>query len=248
MESDTFREMETLPRIGVISSGRGENLRYIIKATESGYLRARVVIVLTNQPDAGALRIAAEFGVPAEFVDPAGLSREEYDRLLMERLDRARVDLVVLTGYMRILSPEFVRHYRNRILNIHPALLPSFKGVDAFQQALDYGVKWTGTTIHIVDEEVDHGPIVYQVPVPVREGDTHESLKARIQRAEYRAYPKAIKMFLEGGPKIEGRRVIFERALERSRREGELSEQSKTSVSSSEDKSDTGSRDIRNNN
>jgi len=211
LESDTFTGSTPLPRIGVVSSGRGENLRYIIKATRSGYLRAEVAIVLTNQPDAGALRIAREFGVPAEFIDPAGLSREEYDRLLIERLDAARVDLVVLTGYMRILSPEFVRHYRNRILNIHPALLPSFRGVDAFQQALDYGVRWTGTTIHIVDEEVDHGPIVYQVPVPVKPGDTHESLKARIQRAEYKAYPKAIKMFLEGNPRIEGRRVVFER-------------------------------------
>jgi len=213
LESDTFTGSTPLSRIGVISSGRGENLRYIIKATRSGYLRAEVVIVLTNQPDAGALRIAREFGVPAEFIDPSGLSREEYDRLLIRRLDDAAVDLVVLTGYMRILSPEFVRHYRNRILNIHPALLPSFRGVDAFQQALDYGVRWTGTTIHIVDEKVDHGPIVYQVPVPVKPDDTHESLKARIQRAEYRAYPRAIKMFLEGNPRIEGRRVVFERQV-----------------------------------
>lgn len=200
------------PRIGVVSSGRGENLRYIIKAIRSGYIRAEVAIVLANQPDAGALAIAEKFGVPAEFLDPAGLDRTEYDRLLMDRLDRCGVDLVVLTGYMRILSREFVSHYRNRILNIHPALLPSFKGTDAFSQALDYGVRWTGTTVHIVDEDVDHGPIVYQVPVPVRPGDTREILKARIQRAEYRAYPKAIKIFLESGVRIEGRKVVFDRA------------------------------------
>jgi phosphoribosylglycinamide formyltransferase-1 len=119
------------------------------------------------------------------------------------------VDLVVLTGYMRILSPGFVKRYKNRILNIHPALLPAFRGLDAFQQALDHGVQWTGTTIHIVDEEVDHGPIVYQVPVRVKKGDTRESLKARIQKAEHRAYPKAIKTFLEGKPEVVGRRVIF---------------------------------------
>ena len=120
------------------------------------------------------------------------------------------MDLVVLTGYMRILSPRFVRYYKNRILNIHPALLPSFPGLDAFSQALEHGVMWTGTTIHIVDEDVDHGPIIYQMPVPVKRNDTHESLKARIQRAEYRAYPRAIKMFIEGNPKVVGRKIVFE--------------------------------------
>lgn len=195
--------------IGVISSGRGENLRYILKAERSGYLPARVGIVLADQAEAGALRIAREFGVDCSYLNPSGLKREEYDRLMAERLDSAGVELVVLTGFMRILSPFFVQHYKDRILNIHPALLPSFRGMDAFQQALDNGVKWTGTTIHIVDEHVDHGPIVYQVPIPVREGDTHESLKARVQRAEYRAYPRAIKMFIEGKPEVVGRKVVF---------------------------------------
>jgi phosphoribosylglycinamide formyltransferase-1 len=194
----------------VISSGRGENLRHIIAATGSGYLPATVALVLTDQCGAGALRIAKECGVRALYLDPSGLSREEYDRRMIEHLDRAGVNLVVLTGYMRILSPVFVRHYKNRILNIHPALLPSFRGMDAFQQALDYGVKWTGTTVHIVDEDVDHGPILYQVPVPIREDDTHESLKARIQRAEYRAYPRAIKRFIECRHRADGRRLVFE--------------------------------------
>jgi len=165
---------------------------------------------MTDQPEAGALRIAGEFGVPCCCIDPKGLKREEYDRLLMERLDEAKVELVVLTGFMRILSPTFVRHYKDRILNIHPALLPSFRGMDAFQQALDHGVKWTGTTIHIVDEDVDHGPIILQVPVPVRDDDTHDSLKARVQRAEYRAYPRAIKKFLEERHKLVGRKLVFE--------------------------------------
>ncbi len=198
-------------KLGVISSGRGENLRYILQAERAGWLPGEVAVVLADQPEAGALRIAGEFSVPHQFIDPAGLSRQEYDRRLMERLDGAGVDLVILTGYMRILSAEFVRHYKNRILNIHPALLPSFRGLDAFSQALEYGAKWTGTTVHVVDEDVDHGPIVYQRPVPVREDDTHESLKARIQRAEYRAYPRAIKMFIEGRPRIEGRRIIWQR-------------------------------------
>jgi len=200
----------TVSNIGVISSGRGENLRYILEAERAGYLPARISIVMTDQPEAGALRIAGEFGVPCCCIDPKGLKREEYDRLLMERLDEAKVELVVLTGFMRILSPTFVRHYKDRILNIHPALLPSFRGMDAFQQALDHGVKWTGTTIHIVDEDVDHGPIILQVPVPVRDDDTHDSLKARVQRAEYRAYPRAIKKFLEERHKLVGRKLVFE--------------------------------------
>jgi phosphoribosylglycinamide formyltransferase-1 len=195
--------------IGVISSGRGENLRYILMAERSGHLPAQVKIVLADQEDAGALQIAREFEVEGVFVDPSGRNREEYDSDLIYHLDRRGVDLVVLTGYMRILSPGFVKRYKNRILNIHPALLPAFRGLDAFQQALDHGVQWTGTTIHIVDEEVDHGPIVYQVPVRVKKGDTRESLKARIQKAEHRAYPKAIKTFLEGKPEVVGRRVIF---------------------------------------
>lgn len=200
---------ERTTSVGVISSGRGENLRYILKAERSGNLPAQVKIVLADQPEAGALGIAREFGVECFYLNPSGLTREEYDRLLIERLDAAGVELVVLTGFMRILSPFFVRHYKNRILNVHPALLPSFRGMDAFQQALDHGVKWTGTTIHIVDEDVDQGPIVYQAPVPVRENDTHETLKARVQRAEYRAYPRAIKMFIEGKPKLVGRRLVF---------------------------------------
>jgi len=194
----------------VISSGRGENLRHIIEATRSGYLSAEIALVLTDQRDAGALKIAEEYGVKALYIDPKGLSREEYDLQLISHLDAEGADLVVLTGYMRILSPTFVKHYKNRILNIHPALLPSFRGMNAFQQALDYGVQWTGTTVHIVDEEVDHGPIIYQMPVPIREDDTHESLKARIQRAEYRAYPRAIKKFIECRSKIDGRKLVFD--------------------------------------
>jgi phosphoribosylglycinamide formyltransferase-1 len=196
--------------IGVISSGRGENLRHIIEAVRSGNLPAEVRIALTDQNDAGALRIANEYGVIAIFVDPAGLSRQDYDEVLSEYLEHASVNLVVLTGYMRILTKHFVERYRHRILNIHPALLPAFRGMNAFQQALDHGVKWTGITVHLVDEEVDHGPILYQIPVPVKENDTYESLKARVQKAEYEAYPRAIKKFIEGKPKVVGRRVVFE--------------------------------------
>ncbi|MEI6102476.1 MAG: phosphoribosylglycinamide formyltransferase [Methanothrix sp.] len=197
--------------LGVISSGRGENLRYILQEERSGRLPAHVEIVLTDQPDAGALKIAKEFSVPCHFIDPSNQRREEYDQKLIDRLEAEGAELVILTGYMRILSPLFVRHYKDRILNIHPALLPSFRGMDAFSQALEYGVKWTGTTVHIVDEDVDHGPIVYQRPVPVLEDDTHDSLKARIQRAEYKAYPRAIKMFIERRPEILGRKLVWQR-------------------------------------
>lgn len=200
--------------LGIISSGRGENLRYILLAERSGDLPAIVKIVLTDQPDAGALRIAREFGVPGLYLDPRGKPREEYDRELIAHLEAAGVEMIVLTGFMRILTPFFVRRYRDRILNIHPALLPSFRGMDAFGQALDHGVLWTGTTVHIVDEDVDQGPIIYQRPVPVKENDTHESLKARIQRAEYKAYPKAIKMFIEGKAKVVGRKIVFEKGAE----------------------------------
>ena len=186
-------------------------MRYILQEERSGRLPAHVGIVLTDQPDAGALKIAKEFSVPCRFIDPSHLSREEYDEKLIAQLEAAGAQLVILTGYMRILSPRFVRHYKDRILNIHPALLPSFRGMDAFSQALSYGVKWTGTTVHIVDEDVDHGPIVYQRPVPVKENDTHDSLKARIQRAEYKAYPRAIKMFIEGRPKVQGRKLVWQR-------------------------------------
>lgn len=184
-------------------------MRYILQEERSGRLPARVRTVLTDQPDAGALKIAKEFCVPAHFIDPAHRSREEYDQLLIAQLEAKGAELIVLTGYMRILSPIFVRHYKDRILNIHPALLPSFRGMDAFSQALAYGVKWTGTTVHIVDEDVDHGPIVYQRPVPVLQNDTHDSLKARIQRAEYKAYPRAIKMFIEEKPKVQGRKLVW---------------------------------------
>ncbi|MCX6672995.1 MAG: phosphoribosylglycinamide formyltransferase [Methanothrix sp.] len=197
--------------LGVISSGRGENLRYILQEERSFRLPAQVRIVLTDQPDAGALKIAKEFCVPGHFIDPAHMLREEYDQKLIVHLEAAGVELVILTGYMRILSSLFVRHYKDRILNIHPALLPSFRGMDAFSQALEYGVKWTGTTVHIVDEDVDHGPIVYQRPVIVLENDTHDRLKARIQRAEYKAYPRAIKMFIERRPKILGRKLVWQR-------------------------------------
>jgi phosphoribosylglycinamide formyltransferase-1 len=176
----------------------------------SGYLPAKIGVVIADQKEAGALKIADQYGVKSLYLDPSGMRREEYDKVLMEHLDSAGVDLVVLTGYMRILSSSFVSHYKNRILNIHPALLPAFRGMNAFKQALDYGVRWTGTTVHIVDEDVDHGPIIYQVPVPVREGDTYESLKARVQRAEYKAYPKAIKMFIKGRPRVTGRRLVFD--------------------------------------
>lgn len=186
-------------------------MRYILQEERSLRLPARVKIVLTDQPDAGALKIAKEFSVANYYIDPTNLRREQYDEKLIANLDAEGVELVVLTGYMRILSHQFVRHYKDRILNIHPALLPSFRGMDAFSQALEYGVKWTGTTVHIVDEDVDHGPIVYQRPVPVLEGDTHESLKARIQRAEYKAYPRAIKMFIEGRPKVQGRKLVWQR-------------------------------------
>jgi len=198
-------------RIAVLGSTRGTDLQAVIDAIESGGLDAEVVCVISNRRKAYILERARKHGIEAIYISPKGLSREEYDRLVMKELEkRAPIDLILLIGYMRILSNEFVRRYRWRIMNIHPSLLPAFAGgmdLDVHKAVLDYGVKVTGCTLHFVDEGVDTGPIILQKPVKVDEDDTPETLKSKVQKAEQEIILEAIKLFKQGRLRVEGRRV-----------------------------------------
>ena len=186
-----------VPKIAVCCSGQGTNLQSILNAARRGTLRARVAVVVSDSPSAFALERARRAGVPAVFIDPRRYrSREAFDRALARVVEKFQARWIILAGFMRILSPWLVRRYRGRILNIHPALLPAFPGCHAVRDALRYGVKVTGVTIHVVDEKVDHGPILLQGTVPVRAADTEESLSRRIHRLEHRLYPKAIQQVI----------------------------------------------------
>jgi phosphoribosylglycinamide formyltransferase-1 len=194
-------------RVGILISGRGSNMVALVRAMREGRVAADPVLVLSNVPGAPGLAKAAELGVPTEVLDHRGIAREAHERKVVEILETHRVDLVCLAGYMRLLSPYLVRAFRNRILNVHPALLPAFPGLDAHEQALAHGVKVSGCTVHFVDEACDHGPIVLQAAVPVLEGDTVATLSARILEQEHRIYPEAVSLFFAGRLTIEGRRV-----------------------------------------
>lgn len=197
--------------VGVLVSGRGSNLQSIIDAVEEGRLHARVRVVLSDREDAFGLERARKHGIASHWVDPSlHGSREEYDRAVAAGLREADVELVVLAGFMRILSPSFVEGFRNRIMNIHPALLPSFPGLHVQAKALEHGARFSGCTVHFVDTGVDTGPIIIQACVPVLDGDTEESLSERILRQEHRIYPRAIQLYAEGRIKVKGRRVFIE--------------------------------------
>ncbi len=208
--------------MGVLASGRGTNLEALLQACERGEIPGRVVVVLSNRREAPALERARRRGIPAFFVSPRLFSRrEEYDLHLVGLLRRHRVELVVLAGYMRYLTPPFVEAFRHRAINIHPSLLPSFPGLEAQRQALEYGVKVSGCTVHFIDEELDHGPIILQAAVPVREDDDVESLSARILREEHRILVEAVRLFAQGRLRVEGRRVrILDRREEGGRPAG----------------------------
>jgi phosphoribosylglycinamide formyltransferase-1 len=201
-------------RVGVLASGRGSNLQAIIDAIEARKLDAQIVLVLSNKKDAVALERARKHGLTDVFLDPkpfAGQpdSREAYDRAVLDVLRKHDVELVLLAGYMKIVTPVLVKAYENRMMNIHPALLPSFPGLDAQRQALEHGVKISGCTVHFVTEGVDEGPIIIQAAVPVQERDTPETLAARILVEEHKIYPKAVQLYAEGRLKVDGRRVVI---------------------------------------
>jgi phosphoribosylglycinamide formyltransferase-1 len=198
-----------MKRLAVLLSGRGSNFEAIADRIAKGLLEAEIAVVVSNRPEARGLAIARERGIHAVVLPSKGLDREAYDRSLLEELRKYDVDLVCLAGYMRLLSAGFVREFAQRILNIHPSLLPAFPGLDAQHQALEYGVKLSGCTVHFVDEYLDAGPVLLQAAVPVYDDDTEESLSARILKEEHRIYPEAIRIVLRGDYRIEGRRVVL---------------------------------------
>ncbi len=199
----------TEARVGVLLSGRGSNFLALAQACARGEVPARIVLVLSNRPQAPGLAHARQLGIPALAIPSRGLSREEHEDQLLQALAQAQVEWVCLAGYMRLLSPRFIARFPNRILNIHPALLPAFPGLEAQRQAWEYGVKVTGCTVHLVDAGCDSGPIVVQKALLVREDDTPDTLAARILELEHVAYPEALRLLLTRPWRLEGRRVVF---------------------------------------
>ena len=197
-----------MKRLGILISGRGSNFEAIADRIASGALQGEIAVVISNRSEARGLEIARARGLNTVCLPSKGLDRQDYDRVLAEELHRHNVDLVCLAGFMRLLSAGFVRQFPNRILNIHPSLLPSFPGLDAQHQALTHGVKLSGCTVHFVDEELDAGPIVLQAAVAVLDGDTEQSLAERILHEEHRIYSEAIAIVLGGQYRVEGRRVL----------------------------------------
>lgn len=194
--------------LGVLCSGRGTNLQSIIAAVESGQIRAKIGLVLTDKPEAKALERAEQAGIPHVCVNrKACADKQDFEEKLVAELQKAGVTLVILAGFMRILSPYFVRSFKNRIMNIHPSLLPSFGGAHAHRDVLAYGVKVSGCTIHFVDEGMDSGPIILQDTVPVLDDDTEDTLAARVLVKEHILYPKAIELYINGRLEIDGRHV-----------------------------------------
>lgn len=197
-------------RIGVLLSGRGSNFEALADSMASGRIpNAEISIVISHRENAPGIERACSRGIDASVIPSKGLDREVYDRQVVSVLQEKNVDLVCLAGYMRLLSHSFVHAFPERILNIHPSLLPAFPGLEAQRQALEHGVKLAGCTVHFVDENLDAGPIVLQAAVPVHDGDTVDSLSARILAEEHRIYSEAVRIILEGRYRIEGRRVVL---------------------------------------
>lgn len=198
-----------MKNLGILLSGRGSNFEAIAKNVAAGHIPdARIAVVISNRADAGGIAIARNLGLTALIIPSKGREREEHDRELVAALQEHTVDLICLAGYMRLLSPWFVRQYRHRILNIHPSLLPAFPGLEAQEQAFAYGVKVSGCTVHFVDEELDHGPIIVQKAVPVLASDDEHALATRILEQEHIAYSEAIRIVLEGRFEVVGRRFV----------------------------------------
>jgi phosphoribosylglycinamide formyltransferase-1 len=195
-------------KIGILISGRGSNMTAIAEAVANGVIPgAEVSIVISNKKDAPGIVVAENMGLETRVIERDGSSREEHDRKIVSVLRDFGVELVCLAGYMRLLSPYFVSSFRNRIVNIHPSLLPSFPGVDAVRQAIEYGVKTTGCTVHFVDEELDHGPIIEQIVVEISDKDDEESLSARVLKAEHTAYVSALQKIVSNRIVVSGRTV-----------------------------------------
>jgi phosphoribosylglycinamide formyltransferase-1 len=210
----SIKRMDTL-RVAVLASGRGSNLQAIIDAMEAGTVQAKIVAVISNKKDAPALERAHRQGLSTLFVDPKPYanrpdSREAYDLALLDVLRRHDVELVLLAGYMKIVTMVLVEAFTNRMMNIHPSLLPSFPGLDVQKKAIEWGCKLAGCTVHFVTEGVDEGPIILQAAVPILDNDTSDTLAARILDQEHKIYPRAVQLFAEGRLRVEGRRVTIE--------------------------------------
>jgi phosphoribosylglycinamide formyltransferase 1 len=200
----------TKKRIGVLLSGRGSNFEALADSVAAGRIpNAEIAIVISNRENAPGIEKARARGIPAQAIPSRGLEREPYDKLVIAGLEEKKVDLVCLAGYMRLLSPAFVAAYRGRILNIHPSLLPAFPGLESQRQAIEHGAKFSGCTVHFVDENLDAGPIILQAAVPIRDDDTPETLSARVLKEEHRIYTEAVRIVLEGRYRMEGRRVLL---------------------------------------
>ena len=197
-----------MSRLGILLSGRGSNFEAIADSIEAGRLEAEIAVVISNSPRAKGLERARHRGLRAVCIPSKAMERESYDRLVVAELRDARVELVCLAGFMRLLSSYFVAEFPQRILNIHPSLLPSFPGLEAQAQALEHGVKYTGCTVHFVDERLDAGPVLVQKAVPVLDSDSEQTLAARILEQEHVAYTEAIRLVLSGDFRVEGRRVL----------------------------------------
>jgi len=196
--------------IGVLVSGGGTNLQAIIEAIEEGKIAGEIKVVISDNSEAYALKRAQRYHIDTRYIHFKEFkNREDYEKEIIKTLKENKIELVVLAGYMRILSPYFIRSYKNKIINIHPALLPSFPGLHAQKQTLEYGAKVSGCTVHFVDEGVDSGPIILQKAVKVKEGDTEETLAKRILKEEHQIYPRAIQLFAEERLEINGRRVFI---------------------------------------
>jgi phosphoribosylglycinamide formyltransferase 1 len=209
--------MAALKKLGILLSGRGSNFEAIADSIQAGRLKAEIAIVISNRADAPGLESAKRRGLNAVLIPSKGRVREEHDADVIAALHHAQVDLICLAGYMRLLSSHFIQAFPNRIVNIHPSLLPAFPGMEAQKQALDYGVKVTGCTVHFVDEHLDNGPIILQKTVPVLDGDDVNALSARILEQEHAAYSEAIGLLLSGEVEIQGRAVVRRQVRSESR-------------------------------
>ena len=210
MDEVLFRSPRKRGRVAVFLSGRGSNFLAIREAVERGAIDAEIALVLSNKADAPGLLKAREAGLDAVFVDPKSFAtREDYDRAVLAEVERRRIDLVCLAGYMKVLTPALCDALKHRVINIHPALLPSFPGLHVQQKAIDWGVRFSGCTVHFVAAEVDMGPIILQAVVPVLQDDTEDALAARILAEEHKIYPESVRLYFQGRIEVRGRRVFI---------------------------------------
>jgi phosphoribosylglycinamide formyltransferase-1 len=210
MDEVAFRSPKKRGRVAVLLSGRGSNFMAIREAVRRGDIDAEIGLVLSNKPDAPGLLRAREWGLETSYLDPKLFSsREEYDQAVIKEIEKRGIDLVCLAGYMRVLTPQFCEVFKHRIMNIHPALLPAFPGLHVQQKAIDWGVRFSGCTVHFVAVEVDMGPIILQAVVPVLQDDTEETLAARILVEEHKIYPESVRLYFEGRLEVRGRRVFI---------------------------------------